>query len=88
VPSRPLVIDANILIRAVLGVRVRALIERYSDSVAFCVAEPNGINQAKPADLRYDGALFRHVLDSAMGDVRDMLQSCAASTPDVIMRGE
>ena len=40
-PSRPLVIDANILIRAVLGVRVRALIERYSDSVAFYVAEPN-----------------------------------------------
>jgi predicted nucleic acid-binding protein len=39
--SRPLVIDANILIRAVLGVRVRALIERYCDSVAFYVAEPN-----------------------------------------------
>lgn len=39
--SRPLVIDANILIRAVLGVRVRELIERYCDSVAFYVAEPN-----------------------------------------------
>lgn len=40
-PSRPLVIDADIQIRAVLGVRVRALIERYCDSVAFYVAEPS-----------------------------------------------
>lgn len=45
--SRPLIIDANILIRAVLGVRVRALIERYSDSVAFYVAEPNLDEAAK-----------------------------------------
>jgi predicted nucleic acid-binding protein len=41
VPSRPLVIDANIVIRAVLGVKVRELIERYCDTVAFYVAEPN-----------------------------------------------
>lgn len=39
--NRPLVIDANILIRAVLGVRARELIERYCDSVDFYVAEPN-----------------------------------------------
>jgi predicted nucleic acid-binding protein len=36
-----LVVDANILIRAVLGNRVKSLIERYSDSVAFFVAEAN-----------------------------------------------
>jgi predicted nucleic acid-binding protein len=36
-----LVIDANILIRAVLGARVRGLIERYCDSVAFYIAEAN-----------------------------------------------
>ena len=36
-----LVIDANILIRAVLGCRVRGLIERYCDSVAFYIAETN-----------------------------------------------
>jgi hypothetical protein len=35
VANRPLVIEANILIRGVLGVRVRALIERYGDSVDF-----------------------------------------------------
>lgn len=36
-----LVLDANILIRAVLGVRVRGLIERYCDAVAFYIAEAN-----------------------------------------------
>jgi hypothetical protein len=36
-----LVIDANILIRAVLGARVRGLIERYCNSVAFYIAETN-----------------------------------------------
>jgi predicted nucleic acid-binding protein len=36
-----LVIDANILIRAVLGSRVRGLIEHYCNSVAFYIAEAN-----------------------------------------------
>lgn len=36
-----LVIDANILIRAVLGHRVRYLIEHYCGSVAFYTAEAN-----------------------------------------------
>ncbi len=39
--SRRLVIDANILIRAVLGIRVRGIIERYCESAAFYVAEAN-----------------------------------------------
>jgi predicted nucleic acid-binding protein len=44
VASRALVLDANIVLRAVLGVRVRSLIERYIDRVvlltpASCVAE-------------------------------------------------
>jgi hypothetical protein len=42
--SRILVLDANIMLRAVLGTRVRSLIERYSEDVAlfipsYCVAE-------------------------------------------------
>lgn len=41
-----LVIDANILIRAVLGPRVRGLIERYCESVAFYIAEANA-NEAE-----------------------------------------
>lgn len=36
-----LVLDANILIRAVLGQRVRQLIAGYADRVAFYVAEAN-----------------------------------------------
>jgi predicted nucleic acid-binding protein len=36
-----LVIDANILIRAVLGHRARYLIEHYCESVAFYTAETN-----------------------------------------------
>jgi predicted nucleic acid-binding protein len=41
VQGRRLIIDANILVRAVLGVRVRELIERYCESAAFYVAESN-----------------------------------------------
>lgn len=41
-----LVIDANILIRAVLGSRVRQLINGYADSVAFYIAEAN-LNEAE-----------------------------------------
>jgi len=33
--SKGLVLDANILIRAVLGVRVRTLLERYEESGEF-----------------------------------------------------
>lgn len=38
-----LVIDANILIRAVLGSQVRHLIEHYCESVAFYTAEANAV---------------------------------------------
>ena len=44
---RRLVVDANILIRAVLGSRVRGLIARYCDRVAFYVAEANYREAAK-----------------------------------------
>lgn len=37
--SRALVLDANILIRAVLGNRVRRILEEYADSVSFFIAE-------------------------------------------------
>ena len=38
-----LVIDANILIRAVLGSHVRHLIEHYCESVAFYTTETNAV---------------------------------------------
>jgi predicted nucleic acid-binding protein len=37
--NRALVLDANILIRAVLGVRVRRILENHADSVSFFVPE-------------------------------------------------
>jgi len=38
-PSRALVVDANILVRAVLGKRVRLVIEAYAESVSCFVPE-------------------------------------------------
>ena len=38
-PSRGLVVDANILVRAVLGRRVREVIETYAGDVSFFVPE-------------------------------------------------
>ena len=37
--AKRLILDANVLARAVLGVRVRGLIERYAADVAFFVPE-------------------------------------------------
>jgi predicted nucleic acid-binding protein len=37
--NRALVLDANILIRAVLGTRVRRILENYADGVSFFVPE-------------------------------------------------
>jgi predicted nucleic acid-binding protein len=37
---RALVLDANILIRAVLGQRVRRILEAHADDIAFFVPEP------------------------------------------------
>ena len=38
-PGKALVVDANILVRAVLGKRVREVIERYAGQVSFFVPE-------------------------------------------------
>ena len=38
-PNRALVLDANILVRAVLGERVRAVIGAYAEAVSFFVPE-------------------------------------------------
>ena len=38
-PGKALVVDANILVHAVLGKRVRTVIETYCDAVSFFVPE-------------------------------------------------
>lgn len=41
VENKRLVIDANIFIRAIFGVRVRTLLEQYCETTAFYIAEAN-----------------------------------------------
>lgn len=71
-----LVIDANILIRAVLGHKVRRLIERYCDSVAFYVAEANAeeaeyyLDKALAAKLGLDEAIWRAVFDGVLNGIQ------------------
>jgi hypothetical protein len=38
-PGKALAVDANILVRAVLGKRVREVIETYADEVSFFVPD-------------------------------------------------
>jgi nucleotidyltransferase/DNA polymerase involved in DNA repair len=66
--TKGVVLDANILIRAVLGTRVRSLLERYEDAVEFYSLDScfNEARQHLPAILERRGlnpepAL--HVLD-------------------------
>lgn len=39
IPQKALVLDANILIRAVLGRRARQILRKYADQVRFCTPE-------------------------------------------------
>jgi predicted nucleic acid-binding protein len=66
-----LILDANILIRAVLGKRVRAAIETYGDSVSFFVPEPvcaeaeehlAALMARRGGDLQKALAIFRSML--------------------------
>jgi predicted nucleic acid-binding protein len=75
VQSRRLVIDANILVRAVLGVRVRHLIVRYCESVAFYVAESN-VEEATQylAELAPRRGIQEEVWRAAMSSVMTAVQ--------------
>ncbi len=71
-----LIIDANILIRAVLGRRVRDLIERYCHSVAFYVAEANAeeaefyLSKELAAKRGLDEEVWRPVFEGVMKAVQ------------------
>jgi hypothetical protein len=64
VAAKRLVLDANTLARAVLGVRVRGLIEHYAGDVAFFVPE-SAIAEAQEhlptmkADVRLHESVLR-----------------------------
>jgi predicted nucleic acid-binding protein len=69
--DRMLVIDANILLRAVLGVRVRSLVETYCGDVpmfvpAHCVAEVREYLPALCAKRNWDMAPSLALLDALL----------------------
>ena len=64
VERKRLVLDANILIRGCLGVRVRTLIAEYADRVDFFVAEANVADLARDKNL--DEAVCTEALLSLM----------------------
>ena len=87
--SRRIVLDANILVRAVLGVKVGGLLVKYADSVDNCTpsiafedAETNlpaimakrGIRQA---DLALGLNAVRRLVDEVPGEVTDPLREAA-----------
>ncbi len=87
--SRRIVLDANILVRAVLGTRVRVLIEQYGRNVAFfapelafdeaarhlpTIAAKRGVD---PAPLLESLDRLRVVVDEVPADVTDPLERAA-----------
>ena len=69
--ARALVLDANILLRAILGTRVRTLIERYAEQVMLltpqsCVAETREYLPLLCVERRWDSAPVLQLLDSLL----------------------
>jgi predicted nucleic acid-binding protein len=71
---KPLVLDANILIRAVLGKRVRSLIEKYAAEVFLCTP-----------DLCFEeaGRYLPEIVARRGGDVESTTSLLAALSPFV-----
>jgi len=67
-PSRALVVDANILVRAVLGKRVRAVIEAHAESASF------SFRKFRTARLK---KTWRPSLPGAVATRRRRSRSCA-----------
>ncbi|SMF95278.1 PIN domain-containing protein [Methylomagnum ishizawai] len=87
-PDKFLVIDANILIRAVLGNRVRWLINHYGDSVAFYIAEANlkeagfYLSHSLAQKRNLDEADWRSVFDGVLNTVQIVPDSSLAGFED------
>jgi predicted nucleic acid-binding protein len=72
---RILVLDANIMLRAVLGIRVRSLIEKYAEDVSLfipsaCVAEVRDYLPSLCARRNWDSAAAANLLDTLLTLVR------------------
>jgi predicted nucleic acid-binding protein len=71
---RRIVLDANILIRAVLGTQVRSLLNRYEDTAEFftpdiCLADAYRHSASISARQKVDPALGETVLNRITGDL-------------------
>lgn len=87
--NRWIVLDANILIRAVLGTRVRELIEQYGEDTSFCAPDVAFVEAARhlpviaerrdadPAPLLASLDRLRVVVDPVPADVISPLESAA-----------
>jgi predicted nucleic acid-binding protein len=86
VASKRLVLDANILIRAVLGVRVRSLIELYCERIAFFVAEA-GFAEAENylAEIAAARGIAEVMWRETLARVMDAVQTIA---PDALEHSE
>jgi predicted nucleic acid-binding protein len=73
--ARALVLDANIVLRAVLGRRVRTLVEQYGDQVclltpASCIAEVNEYLPALCRKRAWELAPSRDMLQGLLGIIQ------------------
>ena len=82
-PERSLVLDANILLRAVLGPRVRGLIEQYADQVSLltpqsCVTEARSYLPALCLRRRWPAAPALKLLDVVLTGIQVIENSAFA----------
>ena len=68
IASKRLVLDANVLLRGVFGVRVRSLLEAYEDAVAFyspdvCFEDARRYIPDLASRRIFDAAVGRSLLD-------------------------
>jgi predicted nucleic acid-binding protein len=80
-PSKALVVDANILVRAVLGRRVRGLIETYNGEISFLVPEP----ALAEAEEHLTSLVVKHRGDPAKAEnlLRSLTRFMEIISPDV-----
>jgi len=90
-PRKGLVLDANIMLRAVFGIRVRQILETYEDGAAFyspdvCFAEakryiPN-VAKRRKLDSRLAQSILEHVSHSSSRWTR----ACTKATKSLLAR--
>jgi len=83
---KPLVVDANILVRAVLGKRVRTILATYADRVDFVTPEVGYLSTRShvPAILRERGLSPEEFDQIAPTEIIEALTGFVAPVPDSV----